>query len=242
MTPYTSFYKEPGGPFNYCCGIFLASGIATATANRETGELHSEAGATDVSDPGIVYGGFGAVAHAVFGDTLYMTSSNADTIVTFSIHIDGELTSIANALLYVSVGDAAFGGLYPQDGGFSTASISANVSGSTQAYRWELDDPAGQMSIDETLQASFSFTGPMATVPVYFQLSTQGSLGLANFSNTATITLDALPNGVSFTSASGDFLADSGAIPEPSTWVIMLVGFSGLGVLARRRDLSPQPV
>ena len=47
-----------------------------------------------------------------------------------------------------------------------------------------------------------------------------------------------LPAGVTFTSASGVFLTNVGSAPEPSTWVMMLAGFAGLGVLgcrARRR-------
>ena len=34
-------------------------------------------------------------------------------------------------------------------------------------------------------------------------------------------------------SASGDFV--TGSVPEPSTWALMIVGFYGLGTLARRR-------
>jgi hypothetical protein len=42
-----------------------------------------------------------------------------------------------------------------------------------------------------------------------------------------------LPTGVSFISASGVFLT---AVPEPSTWAMMIAGFAGLGLLAHRRS------
>ena len=232
--PYTSLYFDPEVGYNYCCGYFSGSGVATATANRPLVELHAKAGATALGD---VEPGFGAVAHAVIGDTLYFSNvAEAETTGTFTIHIDGELTSFAGqgtasgqpyALLYVSVGDAAFSGLYPDQGGFSTADITPNVSGTTISHTWDLvNNPSGHMLVDETIQASFSFTGPDATVPVFFQLSVGGAYGLADFSHTASVSLD-LPDGVSFTSASGDFL--TGAVPEPSTWVMLALGFFGLG-------------
>ncbi len=55
----------------------------------------------------------------------------------------------------------------------------------------------------------------------------------ADFSNTASIRLF-LPQGVSFTSASGAFLAAS-AVPEPAIWALMIGGFGAIGLAARRR-------
>ena len=90
--PYTSLYYQSGVGYNYCCGYFSGSGVATATANRGTGELHAEAGATSLGD---VEPGFGAAANAIIGDTLYFSDmSDAETTGTFTIHIDGELTSL----------------------------------------------------------------------------------------------------------------------------------------------------
>ena len=88
--PYTSLYFDPEVGYNYCCGYFSGSGVATATANRPLVELHAKAGATALGD---VEPGFGAVAHAVIGDTLYFSNvAEAETTGTFTIHIDGELT------------------------------------------------------------------------------------------------------------------------------------------------------
>jgi hypothetical protein len=43
------------------------------------------------------------------------------------------------------------------------------------------------------------------------------------------------------THTDGSFSTAAGAVPEPSTWAMMLMGFGGLGWLAqaRRRKTSP---
>jgi hypothetical protein len=48
------------------------------------------------------------------------------------------------------------------------------------------------------------------------------------------ITID-LPQGVTYSSASGLFLTKVGGVPEPSTWAMMLIGFAGLGYASYRR-------
>jgi hypothetical protein len=47
------------------------------------------------------------------------------------------------------------------------------------------------------------------------------------------ITIDVSP-GVTFTSASGEFLTGANSVPETSTWVMMLLGFAGLGFAGYR--------
>jgi len=60
--------------------------------------------------------------------------------------------------------------------------------------------------------------------------------GSADFGNTAFLNFD-LPDGVAFASSSGVFLSNPisrGAIPEPSAWALMILGFSAAGVTLRR--------
>jgi hypothetical protein len=58
-----------------------------------------------------------------------------------------------------------------------------------------------------------------------------GGTSFADFGHTVRFEWD-LPEGVAFTSASGQFLA---AVPEPGTWAFMLSGLAAVGRLARRR-------
>jgi hypothetical protein len=59
---------------------------------------------------------------------------------------------------------------------------------------------------------------------------------------TANLTLSFLPNGA----WSGGFIDDvslstqvTGAVPEPSTWAMMILGFAGVGFMAYRRKSKP---
>jgi PEP-CTERM motif len=63
-----------------------------------------------------------------------------------------------------------------------------------------------------------------------------------DFQDTDQVSL-ALPTGVSYTSDSGAFLSSPGtAVPEPSTWAMMLVGFAGLGYAGFRASRRPATV
>ena len=91
-------------------------------------------------------------------------------------------------------------------------------------------------SYSQDLHGTFKFQGTDAVVPIFMLLSVGGQYGYADFGNTAKFTFDPLPAGVSYTSASGDFLT---AVPEPSTWAMMVLGFAGVGFMAYRRKSKP---
>ena len=103
----------------------------------------------------------------------------------------------------------------------------------------------------QTIQLTGSFGGDSFDTPVYANTNPTGTPGsfsgwtLETFDFTATATSEtlsflavgspannlppfALLDGVSLT-----------AVPEPSTWAMMLVGFSGLGYAAYRRRRTP---
>ena len=40
----------------------------------------------------------------------------------------------------------------------------------------------------------------------------------------------------------GRLFSTAGAVPEPSTWAMLLIGFAGIGYVAPRRDLERKTV
>jgi hypothetical protein len=60
----------------------------------------------------------------------------------------------------------------------------------------------------------------------------------ADLSNTGRLTIDAITPGVTLTFLSGaNYSSDGvGAVPEPSTWAMMILGFCGIGFMAYRRN------
>jgi hypothetical protein len=237
--PVTALYYDSGG-LNTVGGNLVSTGISSAFSDRPLRQLHAEAGANSITDY-FPQAGFGAGAQALFGDTLTFTGgSSGTTTVGFSVHIDGNLTSFfgsntatgqPSASLLARFGQNTDG--FCPEGGFCPT-LSPNVDGGEISEQWNLaNSDIDSLTVDETFTGSFSFTGASASVPVLYQLAVGGQYGKADFSETATLTLDPLPAGISYTTASGYSLS---AVPETSTWTAMLVGFAGLGWVARQQS------
>ncbi|MDB5680922.1 MAG: hypothetical protein JWO16_727 [Sphingomonas bacterium] len=65
---------------------------------------------------------------------------------------------------------------------------------------------------------------------------------VCDFGNTSKFGFDPIPTGLTVSSASGVFLttpAASGAVPEPATWAMMLIGFGMIGATVRQRGRRP---
>ncbi len=241
-SPRTSFYVDDSGGYNYDgIGTWISNGISTATADRATGQLHAEAGPTLVNPLFIGTGFPGAQATSAFGDTLTLSGATPDTnVIDFSVHVDGTLTSIAPGEIVGSPGSPLASAslqviINEPDcyvGGFCPSVSDGELSQATQLNEsWALVDE--NLTIDDTLTGTITLTGSTATFPFLAIFTAYGTYGLANFADTASFSFD-LPTGVSLTSASGDFLTDGApAVPEPSTWASILLGFAGLA-FARR--------
>lgn len=82
---------------------------------------------------------------------------------------------------------------------------------------------------------TYNLVGANPTIGIELTLEAVASLGsVSDFSNTAGVSIIA-PVGVSFTSESGVFL--TGAVPETSSWAMLIAGFGLIGAMARRRRI-----
>jgi hypothetical protein len=169
-----------------------------------------------------------------------ITASRANTIDIFApdgITILGTLT------------DGTVGTTFQ---GFFGTSLNSSALSSTQASAYALADasPATETAALQTLLGSNTYsttfndnTNNGSTVQFtesapYFLLKTGGGVNVAFFYNSSNSVLN-----LTYTQASGgdggrglshtaDFAA---AVPEPSTWAMMMLGFFGVGLLAYRR-------
>jgi hypothetical protein len=246
QSPDSTIYYDPDIGYNGVGGVVSQIGGASALAGLngaysaantfDVGSLHAGAG-TSVNVAGFTV--FGWSASSQFGDTLFFThtgvSASNVTTISFTINITGTLGDIPGGnttssgqpfVNYVlSLGGA---------GGISGIPQGFNQTGVGLVSPVDIIRSYGILGvIDDTITGSFQFTGVAAIIPMVTNLSVGGQYGYADVSDTATFSIGALPDGVSFTSASGDFLASG--VPEPSTWAMMILGSLGLGFMAYRR-------
>jgi hypothetical protein len=198
---------------------FISAGDAAASANRATGQLRAAAGGTSFNGSNLGLSmGYPADAQAQIGDTLFFTAAgaapNGITTVGFSVQLHGTLSLEAHQ---TGFGSGQPGGLFAiyfgnvaKPPGFDPVVLNVHNSFSELRTWYGLPN-----EINETLHGEFSFSGVAATVPMYMLLYAHAQYGYADFSNTATLSFDPLSPGVSYTSASGDFLTRSVAVPGP---------------------------
>lgn len=251
--PDSTVYYSASLGLNTTSGTFVETGSATATADRTTGTLHVAAGPitpanTITFNPPPAWG-----AYAIFGDTLHLTnpSAIASTIteVGFSIHIDGSSspavgTSSGGSAAFnfvIGAGDARSSSLSPSsfapvaDRCFINGVTTNCVSGNSGIHETWGNAFSGDPAVDQTFTGVFSFKGQYANVVLEMDLSVVGQYYFMDYSHTAAFSFDRLPAGVSYTSASGQFLTGpQQAVPEPKALVPLAIGVAGLMLLRRR--------
>jgi PEP-CTERM motif len=128
--------------------------------------------------------------------------------------------------------------VFAQEGGSVTVSYAADLKDNSVTIYWGSPDTFNTV----TLSNGDSITGSQMAAMLHFSAN-----GLNSNSQWITIT-DTTPF-KSFTASSSQpaFEFDmAGAVPEPSTWAMLMLGFTGLGYAAFRRSakdrLSVKPI
>jgi len=218
--------------------------LGLASASLEEGVVRGTAN----GGPGL----FGIVSRNTFSDTsmhdsltFHISDDAVDALVGVHVHLDGTEAG-------AGLGSGGYNMDMPFSLGGSFDYFGTIVNNGNQAFG--LGGPSGfnqtigweSYTLSNASMTGFDFDGVIRVTDG----ETQGvnmSLFLncydnttCDFSHTGRVTLS-LPNDVTFTSGSGVFLtakADSGGVPEPASWALMLVGFAGLGAALRRRQAA----
>jgi hypothetical protein len=126
------------------------------------------------------------------------------------------------------------------DFGIATAAGVYPVFGTAVVTNGSIIPGLGQGSYDVQV-ASFS-TGSISLAAGTYYLALQNAFitdGYSAFWDTNNGASSATQNGGSIPSQSFQILGEVSAVPEPSTWAMMLLGFAGVGFMAYRRKSKP---
>lgn len=176
--------------------------------------------------------------------TIRIPGATAETLtpISFAIKVDGEQGGGERSLHFMAVqyqfGQEGVGGngayLYLNVGSGITESLETTCGISSLANfgvrgvcNFFLKGPTASVSINAFLRAA---AGNPSGVGIAF----------SDYTHTSTLGLR-LPDGVTFTSESGQFLTNAG-VPEPASWAMLIFGFTAVGAIQRRRTTSLRAV
>lgn len=194
--------------------------------------------------------GYEGKVKAGFGDQLQFHVEGADantlTPIGVTLHFEGDIYGTANSNYqfkieegpdspyWASVNFAAAKNLQ-NVGSMSVSAYGAwtNTPAHTQATFPGSEGTTGSFSTTYTYTYYFNLRGADPLMNLRLTADAFASYGsVAAFNNTGSISF-ILPETVTFTSDSGTFL--SAAVPEPSSWALMIAGFGAIGAMMRRR-------
>lgn len=234
-------YRHLDGRYDFGFG----RGETTAGADLKNGTLRFT---TESDGGGNVGGGGSAVINQVsMFDTITFTGLTKPVEIGFDIRVDGTfqgylqprfgfqfystLSQLANSRLITG----AVGWTEVTPGVPTTTAMPGSLFmdgfGTGRTGNWTTFGPnrfVGTVMIDP-LQPIYGFNMYMSA----------GGRGSADFGHTAEIKWN-LPEGVTYSSASGGFFAGSpAAVPEPASWAMLIAGFGLIGSVMRRRKAMP---
>jgi len=226
-----------GGGGSASCGLSVThiftgfpglnrSGDIQVLADAKSGNMTVSAQSSGVAS--ISYGA------AEIGETLTFAGNiMANTTVTINMTGFWALGNHGSAIASLELQD-------PTSGFFTGGSVCAGVAQGGCFYNY----PGTKVSVTGSsyaIQSKVNISAHRSLLAIFEIQGDSESLFQADSSSTFVsdpITID-LPPGVTFTSASGEFLTAVGGVPETSTWAMMLIGFAGLGLAGYRRAWRP---
>jgi len=236
---------------------YVANGPNAGSANVDNGgvaESNVDMGAGTIktlltfTGQDVTGGDFGQAA-GVFGDRLTFSGAPGST-VNFGINFDGVISGyddlpdlednyqigvIAHLRVFNASAGATSNNFVVQPGALVSDSLNLSFSNPGASFYHELNESlSGSLTLTSgalyDVFVSFSIFAAMNGHPSYLSM---------DFMNTATFDIAAAP-GVTYTSEAGLLGSDitpSGAVPEPTAWALMILGFGAVGATLRRRGL-----
>ena len=214
---------------------------AFASADLTTGTLRGSSfgGLTaDISFPPLIL----ASSTSILTDTITLHGAGTSVLVDMTMDVDGFFTLIGNIGASSATASASFtlGG----DGANLSLTRAFNSGIGLDVLNGSVGGSAGTF-LDKTLNSAQAHLVYEALLPLNTPLNLESFLTTtvspfgptigADFSNTAQLAL-ALPDGYTFTSASGHFLSPAvSPVPEPDTLALLLAGMATIGAVSRRR-------
>ncbi|MGH7022326.1 MAG: PEPxxWA-CTERM sorting domain-containing protein [Caulobacteraceae bacterium] len=215
-----TYYGSPATTYASGSAGTAIWGLSSASANLATGDL--TVSATSIGDTPYDSTppptGVPASAQAGYFVEITFTGGSGETGYVSSgglISYSGDVSATAGL---------NFGPGTPQEGAPTVPGFTSIVSGTdlaaTTDQSWSLTDG---FTIED---------GVVYTLAVDIDVGTSGSFGPGTATMTDPFSFD-LPSGVTFTASDPSFL--TGAVPEPATWALSILGVGMIGVRLRRR-------
>ena len=218
------------------------SAAGSAAVSLATGSLHAFASATDNNGSCCAQGSAGATLWDTLTFNIAGASASTVTNIPIFFEVDGTASDPANEswsafLQFSGCGFFNACGIDPggtvvwsqgYDGQGLTA-VSGNLANEDGLASIAWMTPTVSNANDLDIEGILSLTGPSVTLEISADLEVLASDGVVDYGDTAGISFQ-LPQGVTFTSASGDFLT-----PEPASLALLSAGLLGVGWTRRRR-------